>query len=1082
MFLDRRVNQGSSGRVYPNRITDRLLNEQKTEREYRAVYLENEFIEVIVMPELGGKIFAARDKTNGYELFYRQHVIKPALIGLFGPWLSGGVEFNWPRHHRPSTLMPTDHCVERHQDGSVTVWLSEHDPMRRMKGMVGVCLYPGRSLIETRVRLYNRTPLPQSFLWWQNAAVHCNEDYQIVFPPDVQHVTFHSRQAMAHYPVARESFCGIDFSRGVDISWHKNTPHATSYFVTESRYPFMAGYDHGKQAGVIHVADPHIAPGKKLFTWGTGALADAWEAHLTDTDGQYCELMAGAYTDNQPDFSWLQPYETRWFSQYWYPIRQIGPPVNANRDLAVSLSVDGVTARVGIAATQAMSAARVSLRLGGRSIFEQLTNLGPAAPFVSSAVLPEGASAADLLLQVYDSDGGERIRYVPEKRGEKPLPDTAKPPPPPAELKTPQELYLTGRHVEQYLHPTLEPEAYWLEALRRDPEDAPTLHALGRLRLREGRFAEAEEYLRAALSVLTRWNPNPYDGEPFYTLGLALKFQRRWNDAYDAFYRATWCRGSQAPAYYALAEIDCRRRAWPTAMEHLERSSAADPLNLKARNLAAAVRRRNGSPAFAAELVGETLATDPLDHWARNEKLLAAAATGNADLRGAEEAWALMRGDVQTCLDLVFDYCGAALWEEAEALLTGAAEKGTATAMIRYAQAYVARLAGREEEARSYARQAMQAPVDHRFPARLEEIEVLECALELNPEDGRAACGLGNLLYDKRQYDAAVAMWERASRYRPEAATAWRNLGIAHHNRKRETAAARQCYRRALQVAPDDARLLFEYDLLLKQTGAPPAERLKGLDPRRDLVESHDVLYLELATLNNLVGRPRAALDLLEVHRFHPWEGGEAAIINQYLISHLTLGRRALAAARAEEALAHFDLAGRPPKNLGSGFWHPVSDVPRRYYLGVALADKGDGDAARACFRDIVAMGAEPWLLLMLPSLSCYQAMALRRLGEETRADALIEVFLRQKETETNAAFATSLPNILPLDEDPLTVRRRETWYLIGLARLTLGQEATALEAFEKVLALNPNHLPAAVEARFLRGGTPAAIRGRSTP
>lgn len=1071
MFLDRRVNQGSSGRVYPNPITDCLLNEEKTARDYRAVMLENEFVEVIVMPELGGKIFAARDKTNGYDLFYRQHVIKPALIGLFGPWLSGGIEFNWPQHHRPSTLMPADHCVEQHPDGSVTAWVSEHDPMQRMKGMVGVCLRPGSSMIETKVRLYNRTPLPQPFLWWQNAAVHCSEDYQVVFPPDVTHVTFHSRQAMAHYPVAHEAFCGIDFSGGVDLSWHKNTPHATSYFVMESRYDFMGGYDHGAQAGVIHVANRHIAPGKKLFTWGTGGLAKAWEAHLTDTDGPYCELMAGAYTDNQPDFSWLQPYETKRFSQVWYPIRQIGPPVNANCDLAVNLSVGDATARVGIAATQAMPAARIVLSLGDRAIVERTANLGPATPLVESVALPEGANATDLLLRVCDADGSERIRYAPEKRAEKSLPEPAKPPPPPAELKTAQDLYLTGLHAEQYLHPTLEPETYWLEALRRDPDDAPSLHALGRLRLRQGRFAEAEEHLRAALAVLTRWNPNPYDGEPFYSLGLALKFQQRWDEAYDAFYKATWSRACQPAAHYALAEIDCRRRAWVSALDHLERCIASDLLNLKARDLTAAVLRRNGSPARAAEWTAETLTMDPLDHWAHNEALLATAATGKPDPRGEKEAWTLMRGDTQTCLDLVFDYCGAALWEEAEALLARAAETGSATAMIGYTRAYVAREMGGEDEARGYARQAMQAPEDSRFPVRWEEIAVLECALELNPEDGRAACALGNLLYDKKRHDEAIAMWERATQAAPEEPMAWRNLGIAHHNRKRDTASAMQSFRHALGVAPDDARLLYEYDLLLKQTGAAPEERLAGLEGRMDLVDTHDALYLELATLNNLVDRPQAALDLLEARHFHPWEGGEAAIINQYLASHLMLGRRALAAGRAEEALAHFDLAGNPPADLGSKFWHPVSDVPQRTWRGLALEAKGDGDAAQACFREIVEMGREPWLLLMLPSLPCYRAMALRRLGEDAKANALIDAFIRQKETERNAAFATSLPNILPLDEEPATVRRRETSYLIGLAHLALGQNAEALKTFKEVLVLNPNHLAASIECRFLRAG-----------
>ena len=139
MFLEKRVYQGSSGKVYPNPFTDRVALE-KIDKTYRAIMLENEYVQLMILPEIGGRIFAGLDKTNGYDFFYRQHVVKPALVGLLGPWISGGVEFNWPQHHRPSTYMPVHAAIEEDPDGSRTVWLSEHDPMLRMKGMVGVSL------------------------------------------------------------------------------------------------------------------------------------------------------------------------------------------------------------------------------------------------------------------------------------------------------------------------------------------------------------------------------------------------------------------------------------------------------------------------------------------------------------------------------------------------------------------------------------------------------------------------------------------------------------------------------------------------------------------------------------------------------------------------------------------------------------------------------------------------------------------------------------------------------------------------------------------------------------------------------
>jgi tetratricopeptide (TPR) repeat protein len=570
MFLEKRVNQGTSGRVYPNPFTDRLSNE-KVNRPYKAIFLENEYVQLTILPEVGGRIHAGLDKTNDYDFIYRQHVIKPALIGLFGPWISGGVEFNWPQHHRPSTFMPVDHIVEAHDDGSKTVWLSEHEPMERTKGMAGICLHPGKAFIEIKVQLYNRTPYVQTFLWWINVGVHVNDQYQLVFPPDVTYITDHSKRAMAHYPVARDVYYGYHY-QDVDISWCKNLPVASSYFAAESRHDFFGGYDHGRRAGLIHVANHHISPGKKLFTWGKSDFSDAWHRNLTDEDGPYVELMAGVYTDNQPDFSWMQPYEARTFSQFWYPVQEIGPAKNANRRVAVNLKIEECLARIGVYATETFQHAAIVLKAGDRALSEWEVDLAPGAAFVEQIELPDGVVETALLLKVSTREGQELIRYTPESVEEKPLPKIATPPLPPETFETVEELYLAGLHLEQYRHPTIDPDPYWREALCRDPGDARSNAALGLLHLRRGEFVRAEYHFRRAIKRLTRRNPNPYDGEPYYNLGLALKFQERLDEAYAAFYKAVWNHAWQAAGYYALAEIDCARGDFAAALEHLERS------------------------------------------------------------------------------------------------------------------------------------------------------------------------------------------------------------------------------------------------------------------------------------------------------------------------------------------------------------------------------------------------------------------------------------------------------------------------------------------------------------------------------
>ncbi|MBQ3955184.1 MAG: DUF5107 domain-containing protein, partial [Clostridia bacterium] len=203
MFAETRNHQGTSGNPFPNAVTSSPCAEEAVLTDYTAVTLENDWLEVTVLPALGGRIFSAKDKRNGYDIFYRQHVIKPALIGDLGSWISGGVEFNWPFHHRPATYMPADWNVEEGEDGSATVWLSDSDPFYRMRGTVGVCLYPDRLYLETKVRVTNRTELRHPFLWWENAAVSVTPEYRLFFPGDVDHVVHHYRSCSASWPIAK---------------------------------------------------------------------------------------------------------------------------------------------------------------------------------------------------------------------------------------------------------------------------------------------------------------------------------------------------------------------------------------------------------------------------------------------------------------------------------------------------------------------------------------------------------------------------------------------------------------------------------------------------------------------------------------------------------------------------------------------------------------------------------------------------------------------------------------------------------------------------------------------------------------
>ena len=564
MFAENRVHQRSSGNPYPNRVVVRVDRQPPKRRQWQAIRMENEYIRIVILPELGGRIYEAYDKVNACDFFYKQHVIKPALIGLLGSWVSGGCEFNWPCHHRPSTFMPTDVSIKREEGGAVTVWLSEHEPLDRMKGMVGVRVAPESSVLETRMRVYNRTSLRRSFLWWENVAVPCGEDFEIFFPPDVSYVQFHYRKNVTSYPVAGGVYNGIRLGEGTDIRYHKHTRRPTSYFSAASAYDFFGGYDAGKGRGVVHVADRHTSPGKKLFTWAYNELAKSWEKALTDTDGQYAELMAGSYSNNQPDFAWLEAYETRTFTQSWYPIGAMGAPTCANREAAIAITRNGEDRlEIRMQSTRPMVGATLRVERGGKTVCEQRVDLIPGTP----VRVPCGEAAFGVSCTLLDGAGVARLHYT-ERRADPmhrptPLPDL----PGPDVLSSAQDAYLAGVHVEQYRDPAARPESYYAAALQRDPTFAPALTAMARRLYERFDFEGALAYAQRALRSLTRYNDHPESGEHAYVRGLILDALGR-DEAYDAFHDAAWNADARARAMIRIAMLDGRRGAYEAMRRH----------------------------------------------------------------------------------------------------------------------------------------------------------------------------------------------------------------------------------------------------------------------------------------------------------------------------------------------------------------------------------------------------------------------------------------------------------------------------------------------------------------------------------
>ncbi len=1019
LFLERRVYQGSSGKVYPIPFTDRILP-GRTPRPWRAIPLENRWVRLVLLPELGGRIHVGYDKTRDHDFFYRNNVIKPALVGLAGPWISGGVEFNWPQHHRPATSLPVDTSIERHDDGSVTVWHSDLDPLQRMRGSHGIRLRGDSALIELEARLVNRTDVSQTFLWWANVAAHAHDAYQSFFPTDVRHVADHARRAITAFPAADRPYYGVDYPAlaaerpGADrIDVHANIPVPTSYMITDTADDFFGGYDHRAGAGFVHWADRAIAPGKKQWPWGDGEVGHAWDRHLTDGDGPYVELMAGVFTDNQPDFSWLLAGETRTFRQYWYPIQDIGPAVQATLDAAIGLEVDGCRVRLGVATTAEHAAVAVTLRRGDVPVREWTPAVRPGEPFTAELELEAPASRDDLTV-VVTLDDRELVawRAHPAPAGE---PWVATEPPAPGEIESTDELVLTGLHLVQYRHPTRAAEPYFAEAVARDAGDSRARVGLARLAWDRGELDVVLDHLDHAVRRLTRRNLNPERGDVHLLRGLALERLGRFREAADAFGKASWDGALALPAALGRARLAMRAGDPAAARSFAEAAARADPASGQAVAATVVALRALGRDDAASAALAAARSDDPLDPLLAALDDVLAPTDPRTLLTMAHEVHRL--GDADRAIGLALRAASAA-----------PGPFGNPAPLAGYAVAAFLDAAGDTEGASAARADARRADPRLAFPSGLDDLGVLDAALEADPADARASGYLGCWLLDAgRVHDAAAAL-DASIAGDIDDPVVWRNAAVALVNTGGDLDTADARYARAMELAPDDARLVYERDLLGAVRGARPEARLAAIERAGAGVLVRDDLAIEYAGLLVDVGRADDALAFLGDREFQPFEGGEGRVIAVFDRASAARARELMV---TDPAAARDLLRGgiRVPQHLGEGR-HPAEIVAERFVLlgdaELACGDQGAAESAWRRARDVdgpLAAGTR-----VVDDRDAWVGVAHVRLGEGDDAERVwASLEARAAELEASADrvdyFATSLPELLLFSID--TAERR---------------------------------------------------------
>jgi tetratricopeptide (TPR) repeat protein len=1021
--------------VYPYPFLDALTN-KRTDKTYKAVYLENEYLRVSVLPELGGHIYQIFDKTTNRDVLYSNPVMKYAMVALRGAWVSGGIEWNFPDGHTLTTVSPIDYATRMEPDGSAAVAVGDTERVQGMQWQVVIRLRPGQRAVETEVTLNNRRDVPGRYWFWSTAGAPATDDMRFVYP---------MREA---YPHAFWPVFSFPKEKGVDVSKFSEVPNFLSLFARNSNRDYFGVYYDKSDWGIVHVADHREMPGKKTWTWGTDENGNIWVDKLTDGGQQYVEFQGGRF-ETQMEHQFIAPHRVERFVEHWFPVNGLGGGWDeATHDAALRISVQGKRAIITANANTRFNDAEFKVEGGGVQLRSERVNLDPAKTFSNSIELPANVIAQPLIVTFKSKDGRTLIRYRTDmpidanpnfKPATRPIPDPQIP-------TSAEQAYVEGVAFDKK---SKEPEARaaYQEALRRDPGFAPAHIALGLSYYRSGEYDIAADHLQQAL------RRNKDAGDAHYYLALVRRAQGQDAEASEHLIWTVRAGHRESVSRYVLGEMALAEGRTAEAIENLDQAVMLDPRDLKARTVLALAERLSGTLETARQHIDAVVQEMPIDYLARHEQFKIHKALGNdATAKVAwSELWRLLSREPDSVLELAFDYTGAGQRGEARGILEEAIKRSQAGEtkrvypMLHYALGYLFELAGDRDSARAQYQLGAKGDPMFVFPHRVEEIAVLRKAILANPNDGHAAYYLGNVLASKNRVAEALASWRDTVRLDPGNIIAHRNFGRALWVTGKKEEAVSQ-YQLALSGAPEDQRLYVEIGNLLADMGARE-RRVQVLESAPAAARTRTSFIQALAAAYVDIGRFADAATLLSNNTFTSGEGEDAALA-LYRKAHLGLAREYQLRGDHLKAAAEFIAVTQFPPNFGVG--RPAMQSQAREYVATAREFEAAGrreDAERwwqrAATEELNAptQPEEPW-----SEHYFYKALALEHVGRQAEARALYERLARLNDDQRM------------LDAEPWPPSGAIRFVLAGAGLKALGRTEEAREALERALKIDPQN------------------------
>ena len=1047
IFYTGRGVQGAQGKIYPY-PSQTQLGDTLIDVSYEMVYLENEYIRIKVLPAFGGRLFSAIDKTNGHELFHTNSVIKPDLIGTLGAWVSGGIEWCFPHHHRTSTLMKSDYRMIENPDGSATVWIGETEKTRDLRGVVGVTLHPGKSYIEVDYRINNTNTIITQFLFWANVAVTANIDFRTFWPPSQKIGVFHNNAYFTQWPIAEEisKYGRTSYKKGTDLTWWRNHPNPVSFFMWDIREGFIGGYDYGQRAGTIHLGDVHKNNASKLWQFGPGLRGQNARRKLTDDGKAYVELMTGTFSNNQPDYSWIFPHAVKDAKNYWYPIRDLEVVKNSTVDASVSLLMrDTKTVFFGFNTTSKFENAKVVLKSGDAVLVEKIVNIDPASPFTFTYKSRKKIDEYKLFVSIEDINGVELVSYHPYQAKHPILPKPQERVKQADEIDNVEDLYLTGRFVEQFSRPGKNPDDYYLAALEKSPKDYRTNIAMGLRRYGQMRYKEALDFLEVASDKLKIKYYQPKEGELYYYKGLIQKALGMEEEAYANFARATWYSPWFSAANYQLALLESSRGNPKKALLKIKDAYSTNNRDGRIVTTYASLLRKSGDKKTAVLLLDKLLEYDPLNFTALYEKELL---KGNTSM----DKWYKNMQDLDNNhLEMATHYMNVGFYDDGIALLSSL--KNPTNPLINYYDSYFQSKSGNKSAAKIAIKKAKSRSLDYAFPYRIESEIILKNALYINPDDDIALYLLGNLLYDNRP-EEALALWKKASEIKKDFAMVHRNLAFGAFYHEKSPGKAITNIKRAISIDQSVPLWYSELSKYYEVSNVDFRENLELLENNLSVIKKDISAPKSYVSLLNLNGEYDKAIDFLKSHHFRTWEGGRETYWS-YVDTYTLKAKELIKSKAYKEAVSNLEKALEYPENLEVGKpTHDEKNAMIYYYMGIAYSEMGEEKLAIKAYQKSADAENGP----NMTELTFYQAQSKKKLGNKEQSDKIFKTLIESGQVLRNEGT----DNILIAVEEVATTNNKalsNSYYLEALGYLGLNENNKAQELLKKSLEIYRNHL-----------------------